>query len=56
MVKKQWLSPAQRVEMEEAGRKKHPEEGLKKKDITVYDPYISAPFADQIFKEKVTHM
>ncbi|KAK3096739.1 hypothetical protein FSP39_002809 [Pinctada imbricata] len=53
-VQKEWISPTQRLDIEEASKRKGLEDTLKHKDMLVYDPYISAPYADKIFKEKVT--
>ncbi|XP_033740340.1 EF-hand calcium-binding domain-containing protein 6-like isoform X2 [Pecten maximus] len=52
-VKKEWVSPVQRALADRGNRKKHPEENLKNTDILVEDPYFSAPYSDDMFKQKI---
>ncbi|XP_060080227.1 uncharacterized protein LOC132559610 [Ylistrum balloti] len=52
-VKKEWVSPVQRALADRGNRKKHPEENLKNTDMLVEDPYFSAPFSDDMFKQKI---
>ncbi|VDI48256.1 Hypothetical predicted protein [Mytilus galloprovincialis] len=51
-VQKQWVSPVQRSALEEALKRRHPEDRLKL-DLKRHDPYTSAPFSDTIFKSKL---
>lgn len=51
-VQKQWVSPVQRSALEEALKRRHPEEQLKL-NLKKLDPYTSAPFSDTIFKSKM---
>ncbi|XP_021340302.1 EF-hand calcium-binding domain-containing protein 6-like isoform X3 [Mizuhopecten yessoensis] len=52
-VKKEWVSPVQRSLTDRGNRKKNPEESLKNTDMLVEDPYFSAPFSDDMFRQKI---
>ncbi|XP_069136639.1 EF-hand calcium-binding domain-containing protein 6-like isoform X4 [Argopecten irradians] len=52
-VKKEWVSPVQRSLVDRGNRRKHPEENLKNTDMLVEDPYFSAPYSDDMFKQKI---
>jgi hypothetical protein len=49
------MSPVQRSALEDALKRRHPEEQLKL-NLKKHDPYTSAPFSDTIFKSKLKTM
>lgn len=55
-VKKEWVSPVQRLAVEESYAFHRPEENLRRSDIVYHDPYTSAPFADKLFRERMRTM
>lgn len=50
-VQKEWVSPLQRLEKEKC--RHYPEAELIRTDTIVTNPYLSAPYSDTLFREKI---
>lgn len=53
-VQKEWVSPLQRLEKEKC--RHYPEAELIRTDTIVTNPYLSAPYSDTLFREKIRNI
>ncbi|XP_056013596.1 EF-hand calcium-binding domain-containing protein 6-like isoform X7 [Ostrea edulis] len=53
-VQKEWVSPLQKLEMEKM--RHNPEANLKRTDTIVTNPFLSAPYSDTLFKDKIRNI
>ena len=53
-VQKEWVSPLQRLERDKT--RHYPEAELFRSDTVVTNPFLSAPYSDTLFKEKIHNM
>lgn len=53
-VQKEWVSPLQRLEKEKF--RHYPEAELIRTDTIVTNPYLSAPYSDTLFREKIRNI
>lgn len=53
-VQKEWVSPLQRLEREKC--RHYPEAELIRTDTIVTNPYLSAPYSDTLFREKIRNI
>lgn len=53
-VQKEWVSPLQRLEKEKC--RHYPEAELIRTDSIVTNPYLSAPYSDTLFREKIRNI
>ncbi|XP_062588378.1 EF-hand calcium-binding domain-containing protein 6-like isoform X3 [Saccostrea cucullata] len=53
-VQKEWVSPSMKLEMEKA--RHYPESDLRRTDVIVTNPFLSAPYSDTLFREKIRNI
>ncbi|XP_061176941.1 EF-hand calcium-binding domain-containing protein 6-like [Saccostrea echinata] len=53
-VQKEWVSPSMKLEMDKT--RHYPEAELRRTDVIVTDPFLSAPYADTLFREKICNI